>query len=507
MRVAFLGPDSLKRHGSCEPEKGMKMGDNASGSALRSDSVTDADSSRLKLAWVRPEEMIVASSRQRERARIGNLLSFAHLVPPPLPQIVHAEKGSQNMQVIHPRACGLDIHKKTVVACVLLTEASGQVEKRSRTFSTMTADLLALADWLKTLQISHVALESTGVYWKSVFNLFEGDFTVILVNAQHMKALPGRKTDIKDSEWIADLLRHGLLQASFIPPAPIRALRELTRYRKTLVAERSAEMNRLQKALEGANIKLASVASDVLGKSGRDMISAVIAGTTDATALAGLARGTLRKQLPQLQAALEGRVQSHHRTLLRHLLTHIDFLEGQLESLQADIDAQLAPFQEELALIESIVGIGKPTAATILAEIGTNMDQFPSSKHLASWAGCCPGNRQSGGKRLSGTTTEGNPYLKSALAEAVWAISHTKDNYLSAHYHRLAHRSGKKKAMVAVSHSLLVIIYQVLRTRHPYDDLGGDYFDKLDRDYIQRHHIRRLEQLGYQVTLTPKEAA
>lgn len=237
------------------------------------------------------------------------------------------------------------------------------------------------------------------------------------------------------------------------------------------------------------------------------MIEAIIAGSTDAIAMSSLARGQLRKKLPQLQAALEGRVQPHHRRLLRHILAHIDFLEGQLESLQADIDRELAPFQEELALIESIVGIGSRTATTILAEIGIDMDQFPSSKHLSSWAGCCPGNRQSAGKRKSGKTTDGNPYLKAALAEVAWAISHTKDNYLSAHYHRLARRIGKKKAIVAVSHSVLIIIYHVLRTRKPYTDLGADYFDKLDAEYVQRHHVRRLEQLGYTVTLTPKEAA
>lgn len=297
------------------------------------------------------------------------------------------------MQVVHQRCCGLDVHKKTVVACILITLASGEVQKHIRTFSTMTVDLLALADWLKAFQVTHVAMESTGVFWKPVFNLLEEDFTVILINAQHRKVVPGRKTDIKDSEWIADLLRHGLLKASFIPPAPIRVLRELARYRSSLVAERAQEVNRLQKALEGANIKLAAVATDVLGKSGRDMIQAVIDGTTDATVLAELARGLLRKQLPALQEALFGRVQPHHRVLLRHILAHIDFLDVQLSQLVEEIEAQLTPFQEEQALLESIPGIQATTAAVIIAEIGVDMSVFPTAKHLASWAGVCPGNR------------------------------------------------------------------------------------------------------------------
>ena len=364
---------------------------------------------------------------------------------------------SKQMQVIHQYCCGLDVHKKTVVACILITSQDGSVQKKVRTFSTMTVDLLALVDWLQASQITHVALESTGVYWHPVFNLLEEDFSIILVNAQHMKALPGRKTDIKDSEWIADLLRHGLLRASFIPPSPIRVLRELTRYRKTLVQERAQEVNRLHKVLEGANIKLAAVATDVLGKSGRDMLTALVEGTTDAVVLADLARGLLRKKLPQLQEALEGRVQAHHRILLRHILAHIDFLEERLTQLQEDIDTDLSPYQEAMELLQSIPGVQTTAAATIVAEIGTDMSRFPSAKHLASWAGVCPGNRQSGGKRFSGATTHGSPYLRAMLAEVVWVISHTKDNYLSAQYHNLARRLGKKKAVVAVSHSLLIM--------------------------------------------------
>ena len=411
------------------------------------------------------------------------------------------------MQVIHQYCSGLDVHKKTVVACILITSQDGSVQKKVRTFSTMTVELLTLVDWLHAFQVTHVALESTGVYWHPVFNLLEEDFSIILVNAQHMKALPGRKTNIKDSEWIADLLRHGLLRASFIPPSPIRVLRELTRYRKTLVQERAQEINRLHKVLEGANMKLAAVATDVLGKSGRDMLTALVEGTTDAAVLADLARGLLRKKLPQLQEALEGRVQAHHRTLLRHILAHIDFLEERLTQLQEDIDTDLSPYQEAMELLQSIPGVQATAAATIVAEIGTDMSRFPSAKHLASWAGVCPGNRQSGGKRFSGATTHGSPYLRAMLAEVVWVISHTKDNYLSAQYHHLARRLGKKKAVVAVSHSLLVVAYHILRTKQPYADLGADYLEKLNTARVQQHHPHRLEHLGFTVTLTPKQVA
>lgn len=411
------------------------------------------------------------------------------------------------MQVIYARCAGLDVHKKMIVVCVLITQASGAVEKTIRTFSTMTADLLALDEWLRSLQIEHLALESTGVYWHPVYNLLEEGRTIILVNPQHMKAVPGRKTDVKDAEWLADLWRHGLLKASFIPPQPIRILRELTRYRKTLIQERAQEVNRLQKVLEGANIKLAAVATDVLGKSGRAMLDAIVSGSHDAEALAELARGRLRAKLADLRLALEGRVQPHHRFLLTRILAHIDFLEEALQQLQKEIEPHLTPFEEAMTLAQSIVGIQETAAAAILAEIGTDMSRFPTAGHLASWAGVCPGNKQSGGKILSSAIRPGNKHLKAVLAEVVWAISHTKDNYLSAQYHRLARKRGKKKAVVAVSHSVLVILYHILRDKRPYSDLGADSFDKLDTKRIERHHIRRLEQLGYTVTLVPKEAA
>jgi transposase len=350
-------------------------------------------------------------------------------------------------------------------------------------------------------------MESTGVYWHPVYNILEEGRTILLANPKHMRAVPGRKTDVKDSEWIADLFRHGLLKASFIPPKPIRELRELTRYRKTLVQERAQEVNRLQKVLEGANIKLAAVATDVLGKSGRQMVEALIGGVQDAEALAALARGRLRAKLPALRQALDGRVQPHHRFLLERILAHIDFIEESIEQVQQEIEQRLRPFEEAVKLVESILAIQEVAAAAIIAEIGTDMSCFASAKHLASWAGVCPGNKQSGGKRLSGATSSGNPYLRAILGEVAWTISHMKDNYLSAQYHRIARRRGKQKAILAVSHSILLIIYHVLRDKKPYTDLGADYFDKLDTQRVQHHHVRRLEQLGFEVTLTPKQVA
>jgi transposase len=411
------------------------------------------------------------------------------------------------MEVVYARCCGLDVHQKSVVACVLLTAADGQVRREVRTFGTMTADLLALNDWLNALGAEQVALESTGVYWRPVFNLLEADHPIILVNAQHMKTVPGRKTDVKDSEWLADLLRHGLLTASFIPPQPIRELRELTRYRKTLVQERAQEVNRLHKVLESANLKLAVVATDVLGTSGRDMLTAILAGEADPAVLAELARGRLRAKLPQLREALDGRVQAQHRVLIRHVLAHIDFLEGQLVQLTSEIEATCVPFAEAVALLETIPGVAEAAATAIVAEIGTDMSRFPSAKHLASWAGLCPGNRQSGGKRLSGRTTTGNVWLKAALGEVAWSTTHTTGTYLAALYHRLARRRGKYKAIVAVAHSILVSIYHMLRTHQPYHELGPDHFDRLDTTRIQRHYVHRLEQLGYAVALTPTGVA
>jgi transposase len=404
------------------------------------------------------------------------------------------------MQVVYERCAGVDVHKRTVVVTILLTPPQDApeklVQKQTRTFGTMTADLLALAEWREALGVTHVAMESTGVYWWPVYNLLEEGHTILLVNPRHIKAVPGRKTDVKDSEWLADLLRHGLLRPSFIPPQPIRALRELTRYRKTLVRERTAQINRLQKVLEAANMKLAAVATDVLGKSPREMLEALIGGEEDVTVLAEQARGRLRAKIPELKRALTGRLQPQHRFLLRTILAHIDFLDAAIAQVHAEIERHLAPYHDAMRRLQTIPGIHETAASAILAEIGLDMSCFPSAKHLASWAGLCPGNKQSGGKRLNAGITGGNPWLRGILGEVVWAITHTRDNYLVAQYRRLAKRRGLHKAVVAVAHSVLVIIYHLLRDQRPYADLGADYFDRLDTARLERHHVRRLEQLG-----------
>src|SRR5215216_1314545 len=367
------------------------------------------------------------------------------------------------MEIIHERCCGLDVHQQTVVACVLVTGADGAVQRRVRTFGTMTADLLALSDWLDGLAVTQIAIESTGVYWRPVFNILEGEGRAItLVNPQHLRAVPGRKTDVKDSAWLADLLRHGLVRPSFIPPAPVRDLRELTRYRKSLVQQRTQEANRLHKLLEGANLKLAAVATDILGKSGRDMLAALLGGEQDPAVLAELARGKLRAKLPQLRQAFAGRVRPVHLVLLTQILAHIDYLEGAIAELQREIAAALAPFGEAVELLLTIPGVKEVAAAAIVAESGTDMGRFPSAKHLASWAGVCPGNRQSGGRRLSGKTTRGNVWLRAVLSEIAWANARSKTGYLGAQYRRLARRRGAQKALVAVAHSLIVIIYHIL---------------------------------------------
>ncbi len=408
------------------------------------------------------------------------------------------------MEILHARCCGLDVHKKTLVACVLVTDAEGVVQRQVRSFGTMTADLLALSDWLSGHGVTQIALESTGVYWRPVFNILEDDArTITLVNPQHMRAVPGRKTDVKDSEWLADLLRHGLLKASFIPSAPIRGLRELTRYRKSLVQQRTQEANRLHKLLEGANIKLGVVATDIRGKSGRDMLDALLGGEQDPAVLAELARGKLRAKLPALRQAFAGRVQPYHLILLTQILAHIDFLEQSIAQLHDEIAAALAPFAEAEALLLTIPGVKAVAAAAIIAEIGTDMGRFPSAKHLAAWAGVCPGNKQSGGKRLSGKTTKGDVWLRAVLSEVAWANARSKTNYLGAQYRRLARRRGPQKALVAVAHSLLVIIYHMLRDKRPYADLGPDHFDTIDTARLERHHVKRLNALGFSVTLAP----
>jgi transposase len=350
-------------------------------------------------------------------------------------------------------------------------------------------------------------MESTGVFWKPIYNLLEDRFTLLLVNAQHIKAVPGRKTDVRDCEWIADLLRHGLLRPSFVPDRPQRELRELTRYRTALVEERSAEVNRLQKTLEGANVKLAAVATDVLGRSGRQMLEALVAGQTDAPALAELARGRLRAKLPQLERALVGRVGAHQRFLVARQLAHIDALDALIGEVSAEIAERLRPFEDALVRLDTIPGVGRRAAQVLVAELGTELSRFPSAAHLASWAGMCPGNHESAGKRHSGKTRKGNPYVRAVLIEAGQAAGRTKGTYLAAQYHRLAARRGKKKAAVAVGHSILVRVYYLLTQGTTYQELGGNYFDERDRQAISRRLVRRLEELGFHVALEPATPA
>jgi transposase len=412
------------------------------------------------------------------------------------------------MDVVYERCAGLDVHKRTVVACAVVPDASGAPTKTVRRFGTMTEDLEQLAAWLAEQGVSHVALESTGVYWQPVWNVLEagGRFDLLLVNARHIKAVPGRKTDVRDCEWLADLLRHGLVQGSFVPDRAQRELRELTRYRTALVEERTAHVNRLQKTLEGANIKLAAVASSVVGVSARAMLAALVAGAADPAALAELARGRLRDKLPALERALTGRLTDHHRYLIPRILAAIDFLEAELTDLDQRIAELERPFAEAVERLDTIPGVGRRVAEIVLAELGPDLHRFPSAAHLASWAGLCPGNHESGGKRLSGRTRHGNRALRRALVEAAQAAGRARRTYLGAQYRRLAARRGKKRAAVAVAHTILVIVYHLLTRRTAYAELGSDYFDQRDATATERRLVARLERLGFEVTLTPRIA-
>lgn len=402
------------------------------------------------------------------------------------------------MEVVYSRCCGLDIHKASVVACVITPEG-----QETRTFGTMTPDLLELADWLGQRGVTHVAMESTGVYWKPAFNLLEESFTVWVVNAQHIKAVPGRKTDVKDAQWIADLLRHGLVKGSFIPERPQRELRELLRGRRRLIQDRAQVVNRLQHVLEGANIKLGSVASDVVGKSGLAMLRAMAAGEEDPKVLAELAQGQLRDKIPALRKALEGSMGAHQRLMLQSHLRHLDFLDQEIALMDEEVGRRMGPFEEVIQRIDGITGIGCRSAEDILGEIGTDMSRFPTDAHLASWAKLCPGNNESAGKRKSGRTGKGNPWLKAALTEAAKAAGRAKKGYLAAQYRRLSARRGSKKAAIAVAHSILITIYHMLKDGTEYQDLGENYFDKQHHNRTLMRAVRKIEALGYHVELKP----
>lgn len=409
------------------------------------------------------------------------------------------------MQTMIERGCGLDVHQATVVACLLIVRKDGKVQKQMRTFGTTTRELVGLREWLLSEGCTQVALESTGVYWKPIYAILEGALEIVVANAQHIKKVPGRKTDVKDAEWIADLLCHGLLRSSFVPPKPIRELRDLMRYRRKLVESQAAERNRLLKVLETANIKLASVATDVFGMSGRLMLRALIAGKASPQEMAELAKGLLRKKIPELQLALEGKLEEHHRFLLELQLQRLEAAEKDLAALEQRIQQRLEPYAAQLALLDEIPGVDWTLAAVIIAELGVDMSVFGSVSQLASWAGVCPGNNESAGKRKSSRIPSGNVYLKSGLVEAANAAARAKGTYLRDKFFRLKARRGYKRAIVAIAHKILVAIYHMLSQQVCYNDLGDLYLDKLNKNHLTRNLVHRLERLGYAVTLTPQQ--
>jgi transposase len=411
------------------------------------------------------------------------------------------------MQTLIERGCGLDVHQATVVACLLIVRQDGKVQKQMRTFGTTTRELVGLREWLLSEGCTHVALESTGVYWKPIYAILEGAVEIIVANAQHIKKVPGRKTDMKDAEWIADLLCHGLLRSSFVPPKPIRELRDLMRYRRKLVESQAAERNRLLKVLETANIKLANVATDVFGMSGRLMLRALIQGKATPQEMAELAKGLLRKKISELQLALEGKLEEHHRFLLELQLQRLEAAEKDLAVLEQHIQQRLEPYAAQLALLDEIPGVDRTLAAVIIVEMGVDMSVFGSVSQLASWAGVCPGNNESAGKRKSSRIPTGNVYLKTALVEAANAAARAKGTYLRDKFFRLKARRGYKRAVVAVAHKILVAIYHMLSQEVSYNDLGDLYLDKLNKNHLTRNLVRRLERLGYQVTLTAQQQA
>ena len=411
------------------------------------------------------------------------------------------------MQTLVERGCGLDVHQATVVACLLIVCKDGKVQKQLRTFGTTTRELLRLREWLLSEGCTHLAMESTGVYWKPVYAILEGALQIVVANAQHVKKVPGRKTDVKDAEWIAELLCHGLLRSSFVPPQPIRELRDFTRYRRKLVESRSSERNRLLKVLETANIKLASVATDVFGTSGRLMLRALIEGKSTPQEMADLAKGLLRKKIPELELALEGKLEEHHRFLLKLQLDRLERVESDLAALEQRIQEKLQPYAAQFALLQEIPGVERTLAAIIIAELGVDMSVFQSVSQLASWAGVCPGNNESAGKRKSSRIPKGNVYLKTALVEAANSAARAKGTYLRDKFYRLKARRGYKRAAVAIAHKILLSIYHMLSQNVSYNDLGDCYLDNLNKHHLIRNLVHRLERLGYSVTLTLQQEA
>jgi len=411
------------------------------------------------------------------------------------------------MHVVNPTCAGIDVHKRDVKVCLVTRDTAGKRRQEVRTFSTITATLLLMRDWLQDNGCKVVAMESTGVYWKPIFNLLEGDFEVMLINPTHIKQVPGRKTDVRDCEWIAELLEHGLLKASFIPPVEIRDLRDLTRYRRRLVEARASEVRRVQKLLEQANIKLASVATDVMGASGRAILEVLLSGNQEPAQMAELAKGRLRQKKAELALALEGRFRPHHARLLTRILAHIDFLDQSIADCGEEIDQLCHPFDQIIERLDGITGVNRRAAQDLIAETGVDMSHFPSHKHICSWSGVSPGNNESGGKRKSGRTRKGNKWLRAILVECAQAAGHSKGTYLGAQFRRFASRKGKKKAAVVVAHSILEAAYFIIRDQLSYQDLGASHYDQINKDHIIRYHVRRLQSLGLKVELSELSVA
>lgn len=403
------------------------------------------------------------------------------------------------MEVLYSHCCGIDVHKASLVACLRVQEGR-RVQTQVESFGTTTAEILRLHAWLAAAECTHVAMESTGVYWQPVFNLLEGSFDVVLANAHHIKAVPGRKTDVKDCEWLAQLLAHGLIRASFIPPVEIRELRDLTRHRKSLIRDRAKAINRVHKLLETANIKLASVVTDVMGVSGRAMLNALVAGETDPQRLAALARGSLIPKVTQLADALRGRFTAHHAFVLGQILTQTDQLAALVAACDVRILEVAQPLEPEIQRLQTIVAVGRRSAEVIVSEVGVDMSRFATSGHLASWARLCPGTHESAGKRRSAGTGTGNNWLRTTLLESAWAASHARKSYLGAQYRRISKRRGPKRAAIAVAHTILVIAYHVLRDGVTFQDLGPDYFDRMNTVKQKAYHLRRLAELGCDVS-------